>query len=234
MKPLVRWTIGGRVKDEGFLCLEKSIYFWKKIYGCYFDYIVCGNNSNILKKICKIKDVTFIDQNDFLPSLPFCPKDTFWKFCPPRLRLSNHEIIIDNDLLIYKESPTIKWFLSQTKNTITTAAHVAMHGCFSSILKKNKIKVNTGLVGFPPNFDFAKHLKRLFLIYPFNPRGHCDDQGAFLMVVKNNLKIIPMEEIYVCNPKKHFAKYKKGTCGVHFAGLNKGNAVYWNNFLKNS
>lgn len=231
MKPLVRWTIGGTVREESFLCLEKSIYLWKKLYGEYFNYAICCNNFGIFKRINKIKHVSIINQKNYLDKLPFYPKDTFWKFCPPRLSLSSHEIIIDNDLLIYNKSPTISWFLSRKKYAISTAAHKAMHGCFVSCLLKNNFKINTGLIGLPPNYDFNKELKKLFLTYPFTASGHCDDQGAFLMLTKKFLKIIPMEEIHVCNPNKSFAKYKKGSAGIHLAGLNTGAYSYVKNYL---
>lgn len=230
-KSIVRWTVGGLVEEDGFICLERSIYFWKKNYGEKFNYFICCNNKKILSKLQTIKGVNLIDQNDFVDSLPFCPKDTFWKFCPPRLDLKNHEIIIDNDLLVYKKSPTIDWFLSQNKKAITTAAHIPMHGCFKKPLKNTNLKINTGLLGLPPNFDLGAKLKNLFRLFPYDQNSHCDDQGAFLMICKKMLKIIPMEEIYVCNPNENFAKYKKGDCGIHFAGLNKGLSKYWNIFL---
>lgn len=167
IKPLVRWTIGGIVQEESFLCLEKSIYLWKKLYGEYFNYAICCSDIEIFKRINKIKNVSIINQKKYLKQLPFYPHDTFWKFCPPRLSLTTHEIIIDNDILLYEKSPTINWFLSQKKYAISTAAHKAMHGCFFSFLLKSNFKINTGLIGFPPDYDFEKELKKLFLVYPF-------------------------------------------------------------------
>lgn len=231
-KPLARWTIGGQIKEESFLCLERSIYLWKKKYGSKFEYAICANNEKILNKVQNIKDVKFINQIDFIESLPFYPKDTFWKFCPPRLNLDGHEIIIDNDLLMYEKSPTIDWFLSQSKSAISTESHAPMYGCFDKYLKNTNFKINTGLLGMPPNFDMGQKLKNLFVIYPYIQSDHCDDQGCFLMICKKIIKIIPIEEIYVCNPNKNFAIYKKGTCGTHFAGLNQGNLKYWNIFCK--
>lgn len=52
------------------------------------------------------------------------------------------------------------------------------------------------------------------------------------MLTKKILNIIPMEEIYVCNPNKSFAPYKKGQSGVHLAGLNTGSYSYCKNYFK--
>jgi hypothetical protein len=231
MKNIVRWTVGGSTTDSSIDCLEKSIYFWKKLYKNYFNYFIFCNNEKSIEKICHIKNVTIINQSYFLKDLFFSPNDTFWKFCPPRFCLDCHEIILDNDLIVYEQSPTINFFLKQKNKVVTTSAHVGNNGIFNEHLKKySNLKINTGLVGFPPNYNFTDDLKKLFSIYPYQLNHHCDDQGAFLFLTKNFLKIIPMEEIYVCNPRNYFSPFGKGTHGTHFAGLNQGFSEYWHKF----
>lgn len=221
VKPLVRWTIGGSVPEKGFKSLRRSIELWKRTYGDEFDYVLCHNIP------VENFGIETVDQCNFCNTLPYEPKDTFWKFCPPRMRPESHEIIIDNDLLVYNRCPTIDWFLSQTDQVISTAAHKAYHGCFEPYLFNCDIAINTGLVGFPPGYDFESDLKKLFVMYPLPIGNHCDDQGAFLMLTKRFLKVVPMDEIHVCNPDTDFATYKLGICGTHFAGLNQGHDQFW-------
>ena len=226
MKPLIRWT-SGNMSPEGVECLIHSVKEWTRLYGETFDKAVCFNGKLPIELFVLEDDVEFIDQSEYINSLPHKPFDTFWKFFPPRMRLDAYEIIIDNDVVIYDKPPAIDRFLNST-DVIVSSAHKHFYGQFSEVLDPG-ILINTGLIGLPPYFDLGLRLKRVFKLYPYiKLKEHCDDQGAFICATKGHLKNIPMEEIYVCKPGASFAPYKLGTHGTHFAGLNQGNSKYWN------
>lgn len=100
-KPIIRWTIGGNVSQHGIDCLGNSINCWKDLYGDSFDYFLCYNNIDVNKLNF---GVNLINQHEHLNSLSIQPNSTAWKLYPPRISLQSHEIFIDNDLIIYKNS----------------------------------------------------------------------------------------------------------------------------------
>lgn len=217
------------MSPPGLRCLEHSISKWIEVYGDYAERYICVNGV-CTSRFCHL-DATCIDQTQHVDTLPWEPHDTFWKFCPPRLRKESHEVIIDNDLVIYGRSPALEDFWTGD-HVIATAAHRACYGQFETLLKPGWL-VNTGLVGFPPGFDFGSMLHKMARIYPFlKLSNHCDDQGAFIYLTKDLLRIIPLEEITVCNPTVDYAPYRLGISGTHFAALNSGRDVYWERYLQ--
>jgi hypothetical protein len=223
------------MSSEGGKCLIHSIKEWTNTYKETFDKVVCFNGEcpeEFLSELASM-DVKCVDQTDYADSLSYSPYDTFWKFCPPRMRLNAHEIIVDNDLVIYKKLPDIEDFLN-SNHVMVSAAHKHFYGQFDDILESG-INVNTGLIGLPPCFDIERKLNMVFNLYPFlSLNNHCDDQGAFLCATKGRLKIIPMDHIYVCNPQANFAPYKLGIYGTHFAGLNQEFVEYWERYKNKS
>jgi len=230
MKPLIRWTAGS-MSPEGSHCLIHSIKKWTSIYKEAFDKVVCFNGECPTEFSSELSSmgVKCVNQMDYVDSLSYDPYDTFWKFCPPRMQLNSHEIIIDNDLVIYKKLPEIDNFIN-SDHVMVSAAHRHFYGQFEDVLDPG-ILANTGLIGLPPGFDLGERLKMAFKLYPFlKLKKHCDDQGAFICATKDRLKIIPMNHIYVCNPQVDFAEFDLGLYGTHFAGLNQGSTEYWDRY----
>lgn len=227
-KPIIRWT-AGKMSEEGCDCLIHSVKKWDEIYGDKFEKFICYKDK-IPKRISSLH-VNFLNQSNYTKNIPYYPHDTFWKFCPPRIDINTHEIIIDNDVVIYNKIPHIDDFI-KSNHILSSAGHRKFYGQFDEILK-NVPNINTGLIGFPPNFNFENALKKISYLYPFlSMKEHCDDQGVFMCVSKKNIKIIPMCDLYVCNPTMKFAPYKKGKYGTHFAGINQNKTDYWNKYIK--
>lgn len=211
---------------QGIECLVHSIEQWVRLFGDVFDRIVCFNGE--LPDELLGLNVEFIDQSKHLDSLPCTPCDTFWKFFPPRIRRESHELILDNDVVIYK-SNLIERFL-RSEELMVSQSHKHFYGRFHSVLEPG-ILVNTGFIGLPPGYDLQQKLSMVLKLYPFlYLTDHCDDQGAFICACRKQLKLVPMEELYVCNPRTDFAAYRLGTCGTHFAGLNLGSSQYWEQY----
>lgn len=232
MKPLIRWTIGNAA-EAGFEALKHSLSNWKRCYGDTFDMAVCYNgiSEKKLQSIADI-DVTFVDQTKYLNSIVMRPHGCTWKLFPPRLRPDSHEIFIDNDLIVYNRLPDIEKFLSGNYFCITQA-HMPFFGQYEG-LPGCDIAANTGLFGVPPSFDFAQEINMLLRTYPYLKwRDHSDDQGVVMVATRNLPRlIIPLTDIWVCNPCVNFAPYRTGFCGVHFASLNSGSVQFWERYKR--
>jgi len=228
MKPLARWTISKTCQD-GLDCLIYSINNWRLIYP-EFDIIVCHNNlSHKHLGYLRMVGVELIDQLMYTCSLRYPPFDTAWKLYPPRLRLGAHEIIIDNDLVIYKRCPIIDKFLESDKQFVITEAHKRYYGQFDNLIERSMPNTNSGFIGFPPGYDLQAALNGLFMVYP--KKGwltHFDEEGAVTFLMRRNLQLIPMQQVYACHPKLPFCK---GEYGCHFVALNGGFVDHWRHFL---
>jgi hypothetical protein len=239
-KPIIRWTIGD-VSDYGFLCLEKSVELMKRLLGSKCNYAICHNNlnENQLKKLPNV-DI-LINSKFYLNIYPVnVPKEKkynnssmFWKLYPARIRKECHEIIIDNDILIYKLPEKIIKFLN-SNHVILTESHTRS---YSGILKEiipYGFNINSGIIGLPPNYDFENDIKETIKNHKIKWEDHTSEQTLVAYILsKKNCEIINKKEIYI-NFDCHKEKIILGTCGVHMCGLNGTNKnEKWYKFIKN-
>lgn len=231
MVPIIRWTIT-QTNKLALHCLFESIKSWKSLYGESFEYYVCYNNVNeeILSYIKKL-NVNILDQYIYKSTLKIAPFDTAWKLYPPRIRLNSHEIFIDNDLIVYKHLPCVEEFLKSKDMFLITAAHGRFYGIWDFLVPKDFPNVNSGFFAIPPKFDLQKSINNAFTLFPDKTwQTHFDEEGIIAAIIKNkNRVIIPMDEIYVANPK--MSEYQLGKAGTHFAGLNSNNIKYFLQYL---
>lgn len=230
-KIIVRWNVGKTTK-EGFDCLKYSIKKFKHLYKDYnIEYFICFNDIE-KEKFSDFKDMNLINKKDFTKSLPIDPpKKTglpAWKLYPPRLDKDSHEIIIDNDLILFKKPEIIEEFFKSDDLIITTES---LKRSYSGKLKDvipNNFNINTGLICLPPKFDFKKKIIDCINEFNLDWKNHFDEQTclAYIFSKHKNLSIIKLTDIYVCH-----ADYKNSNCGFHFAGVNDGNKNYWEYFL---
>ena len=217
--------------SESFRCLKLSVKLFKKIYKDTFDYYVCHNNTNT-EQLFELKkmEVILIDQTMFQLDLLSAPYDTSWKLYPPRLNIEGHEIFIDNDLIIYKPIKEIDLLLKEDI-FFCSEAHIRCYGQFDKIIK-SRINLNTGFFGITPYYDLGTKINNLLKENNIKWRDHCDEEGALAyLFFQEKFNTIPMQELYVCNPKVNFAPFGLGEKGTHFAGLNSGGTKYWNKYL---
>ena len=226
---VVRWTVGP-CRRTGLVCLKKSVKSWISTFGVGDGLFVCHNGlSEVEISFLRDLDVELVDQSKTKHGIKVEAFDSAWKFYPPRLSLNDHEIFIDNDLIVYEKFGEMQDFLSRKNSAIVTSAHRAFFGNFPPA-RINPI--NTGFFGLPPGFDFGSKINCV-IGSGSGWRDHSDDQGVFCNAVESlNLIIIPLETIWVSNPNVDFAPYKEGASGVHFAGSNCGDYSFLKFFLK--
>lgn len=219
--PILRWTIGPS-SHAGFKALLRSVRLIKKIYP-NFELYICHNGLNTYEQnFLKGFRVNLIQQTN---GLNCSPSGVAWKLYPPRIDMTRHEIFVDNDLILHKPLEEIDWFLEQSNSFIVTEGLGRVFGNKESLIPKN-LRINSGLFGIPPNFDFAQKINEL-------SKGSCwedcfNEQGTVAAIVcQNDYKIIPLKTVAICNE----GRFKPGTHGTHFCGLNKGLFESWNKYL---
>lgn len=224
MKTIVRWTVGP-VSQQGFDCLKLSVKKLQKIIGKKALYVICHNNltTSEIEKLPKVD--CLIDQKEYAGTCP--PPNHFnpgWKLYPPRLDLNSQEILLDNDLIVYRLPSAVEKFLDGAEQIIVTEAfRRSYNGELEKEIPKS-FNINTGLLCLPPGFDFSKQLKP----YTSEWQNWFDEQTIIAHLLSREIsrvEVIPTEQVFVC-----FERFKKGTCGVHFVGLNQGNTQFWDQF----
>lgn len=225
MKPLIRWTIGP-VSTSGFEVLEASVSKIKDLYGNLFDYVICYNQINPTR--LKLLGVELFEQKE--NSLPIKPYSVAWKLYPPRLRLDSHEIIIDNDIILFKKLEEIDLFLESNKALI----YEGLNRKFTLGRYKLPIGVviNSGIYGLPPGFDFEKKVRAKLL----GDWEKCRDRESTFDEQGLVASILYYEDHILISQKKvpifQECPNKKAAYGFHFSGVNwKENYKYWQSYV---
>jgi hypothetical protein len=223
MKPILRWTITN-VHKLGFLVLKKSVESFSKLYKNSFEKVICFNNlSQENYKFLETLPVDrLVNQEDHKNDLPIeAPKfyNPAWKIYPPRLNLDVQEIILDNDIILYKKIPELE------KNIliVTEAIQRSYSGPLKSFVKN---KINSGLISMPPGFDLKSKIITTFQKFPYQWKDYFDEQTLIAYIAEQEEhEILSLDKIYVC-----CGDYKIGQYGMHFVGINGGNSTCWNMF----
>jgi hypothetical protein len=228
VKPIVRWT-AGKCTDNSIRCLQISIKNFHRIYGKDFDLVVLTRSENIPQfdeaRVVKQKPNVLVSCDTNGPQ---------WKITPSRLNKNTHELFIDNDLVIYRRSNLIEKFFSEKDMFIATEGLRRRFGSYDSLIPCH-LKINTGLFGIPPGFDFDSELRNNFQGVWSN---WFDEQGLVSSIlVKNKLNVIPFDDISVCvfgkdENEEEIVQTKFGRHGSHFIGLNQGNSFCFDQFIK--
>lgn len=235
MKPIIRWTIG-HAKPSGFKVLQTSVQLINKLYKNQFDYFVLYNGPNPLDYV-KTLEADVLDASKYSGLLPIPPCSSKWKLYPPRLNSDVHEIVMDNDVVIYNKLPHIDKFLNS--QDFLVADGLTRRGLGRTFAKQVPVgkRLNSGIYGIPPNFDLQEALtKKITDLKLKGWTGWFDDQGilAAIMLNKKYIQIRP-KDISIIPTKRligRSAKYLKGKYGMHFCGINRGHTEYYDRFLK--
>lgn len=243
-KPIFRWTIGDCLQ-QGLDILVESIHRTTKALGIdNFDWVVCYNglNKTTLQSIQNNignKPVQFIAQ-----SWATCPIDdncqtprrqdgsfewngtrcggTLWKVCPPRLRMETHEIVMDNDIVLLKKFPQIDEFLKSNKVLILEEP-IRFYGRYDCLFPKDDICLNSGLMGFPPGYDYGKAILETWQRYgSYNNLSQADEQGLLTYTLNQQESIRISKDQMVEVLHRDFKTQITGREeGIHFTQSNR-------------
>ncbi len=217
-KPLFRFTVGATTQ-QGLDILEESVFRTMRALGeTNWDWMICYNNLNstqqeFLKYIVQGRPISLYPQ-----SWTSCPVDdhiwspvkpdgsievdgsncggTMWKVCPARLRYDSHEIIMDNDIIILKQLPQIEQFLSSIKRTLILEEPIRYYGRYANLISFDD-RMNSGIIGLPPNYDFGKEIRKSWEENSKHTRiTQEDEQGLLTYTLQKQPNIrIPKEDV---------------------------------------
>jgi hypothetical protein len=220
-KPLIRITLGD-VSQDGLDLLKLSVKKLKKLYSeC--DVYVCYNT--IKKEKLENIDCDLICCEN-TKDVEYAPYKEMWKMYPPRLRIDSHEIVIDNDLLIFSRIKEIDNFFNGN-HAVLLRGKARSYGKYEHLVPM-PYAFNSGFYGMPPYFDFSEKIKEACKNDLFRKwENWCDDQGVIAYALTSiEFKIIEPNVIINSFPDED--KILTETInGVHFIGLNRGLRKNW-------
>jgi len=242
-RALVRWTIGGTkaraLSAQALDLLDVSIGFGKLVMERAFssvDFLVCHNNLTLsiltdLKRIAKKHEVEFMDVSTQLPRnlINHDVKNSWWKYAPPRIDLDAFEMMMDNDVVLWRLPRTLRKAWENNAMVALTDAAGRYYGDYSALLDRIDpgLKLNAGLVGLPPGLEVD--LSKMEAM-PLTDFFHTEQGFTAMNFVQFNgpKLLIPLSEIQqlMVNriaPDILMTDY----AGGHFCGCSYGHFDYW-------
>lgn len=213
VRPLCRWTVGP-THSRGLDILRQSVKNFRMLYP-EFDLKICYNQ---IDKIDMDMDIELYHQSgielDISPIYGDAWNGPCWKLYPPRMRIESHELVIDNDLVIYKRIPEIDLFLQSNNRALILEARYRNYGQFGHLV--GDLKLNSGLYGMPPYYDLEHQIQQMD-IDKWAIRG--DDQGLLAANLQNVDPIIITTQRIMPLDDKHDLLIS-GIGGAHFIHAN--------------
>ena len=231
-KTLVRWHIGDPPRI-GWRILEESIRQIQNLYP-EFDCMVCKNGperNEFFEAAFSNKSLQLVRQDSKHANGFFNFSAEDWKLCPPRMRVGAHEIIIDNDVVITERLPSLENFLSSNQPLCleASAANQWIRKSYGQFNEKipDGVKINSGLYGFPPGFDFRQKLLDLWGGMEKDWSSRYDEKGSVAAVIGcEDHILIPITEVL---PLGQGAEFRKGPA-YHFLNANRGKSKAWEGY----
>lgn len=244
-KPLFRWSCGP-CRKQGLSILAESIKKTTQTLGIdNFDWLICYNglnqeNIDFIKKSIGDLPVEMFAQNwadcpvDDVPSSPIREDGTYewngnkcggtlWKVCPARIRMESHEIVMDNDIVLLKKFPQIDEFLSSNKALILEEP-IRFYGRYNYLFPSSQTTfLNSGLMGFPPYYDFAQEIRKVWEENGFYKNiSQADEQGLLTYTLDKLPSIrIKKEQMHEILAKDYNAVITGEEEGIHFTQANR-------------
>ena len=224
-RKIIRWTLGD-VHEDGLECLRVSIRFAKRIYPECERFVLHNTISHgRLRGI----DANLVEQRHN-EEVEYQPWREMWKLYPPRLDTGSHELVLDNDVIIWRRVPQLDEFWSGD-HSVLLAGKARKYGKYDGLVPAGYV-INSGFYGMPPGFDFASGIRdavkrdvsRKWEMW-------CDDQGIVACcLTKENHVVVGPNTILNYFPEDRF-ELSYGLCGVHFQGMNRGLRGNWRKLL---
>lgn len=236
---IIRWTFGETTarptSPQAINMLRTSVKLAKRLFPSA-SLFICHNNLSLemAKKVLSIgrrNGVELIDVTRMLPkNLRKCQKkNSWWKYALPRMDHNRYEILVDNDVVLWKIPPTVLRGIRDGALVALTDAGGRFYGDLSDKIREAdpELTLNAGLLGMPPgfcpNFDL---LEGVTLRDWFH-----SEQGftAMNFILHQGPKyLVPLDEVQQLNihripPEELLSSYSGG----HFCGCLYGHYDFW-------
>ncbi|MDB6124120.1 MAG: hypothetical protein JWQ71_3113 [Pedosphaera sp.] len=228
-KIAIRWTIGD-VSTRGFEALRLSIWGAWKLFGPEATYVVCFNSISLELAKVRTGDVpkSVLWHESTANQLPQFLKSHLdrdmsegvsWKFAPLRLFPDRHELVLDNDCILWDVPLAIQDWLEGDKVCVLAEDVRSCFGHFAAHCGEEPR--NSGIRGLPPRFDLEGVIRRILEQQPVMLRSELDEQGLQVAALSHETSplVVTIDEVSICSPfPPHLPSL--GRCGAHFVGLN--------------
>lgn len=230
--PTIRWNIGD-VHNDGISCLNLATRSSRKLSN-RFNRVAVANTINFKSDIPVIN-------SEWLEKFNIIPNRTkmLWKWCSPRLNIHSHEIIFDNDVVMFNHHEAIEAAISSDAPTIGRGWR-HLYGSVSSYVSA-EYPICAGIVILPPGYDIAERLLDNWLKLGKPPLSDpLDEQGLVAYTLLQDGASVLDEGVipnlvYNQRTMKEITNYTitGNECGYHFIGANRGTNLFLGDFLRN-
>ncbi len=224
----IRWTIGD-VNPRGFAALRLSVWGAWRLFGASARYRIHLNTLRVDQALaCTGELPTAVEWEEVRPELPACltehldrgmAEGVAWKLVPLRAFPDDHELALDNDVVLWDIPPAMADWLDGRTRFLLAEDVRASFGQFADLCGDRPL--NTGVRGLPPGFDLGAALAGVLARRPILLSSELDEQGLQVaaLLAAGSTGVVPVEDVTICSPfPPHLAHL--GRAGAHFVGLN--------------
>jgi hypothetical protein len=245
VKPLFRWTVGNCLQ-QGLDILAESVKRTMRALGAEeWDWAICYNGINreqleFLQKMIGDRPVKLIAQ-----SWATCPVDddvqtprrrdgsfewngtrcggTMWKVCPARMRMESHEVVMDNDIVLLSKFSQFEEFLNSNDKVLLLEEPIRFYGRYDCLFGGSESFLNSGLMGFPPGYDFGVEIAKNWKKYgSYRQLTQADEQGLLTYTLNQQSSVkISKEQMLELLHRDFGAALTGREEGIHFTQSNR-------------
>lgn len=224
----IRWTIGD-VAPRGFSALQASAWGAWKLFGPQARYRVYVNTIAVADARALSgampPAVEWCAAHAGLPAWlarvvdPGMAEGVAWKFVPARAFPDDHELALDNDVVLWGIPPAIRDWLDGRARFVLGEDVRACFGKFAELCGTRPL--NSGVRGLPPGFDVEAALSAVLAKRPGILASELDEQGLQIaaLLAAGPTAVVDLEDVTICSPFPPHLPHL-GRAGAHFVGLN--------------
>ena len=224
----IRWTIGD-VNPRGFAALRLSAWGAWRLFGASARYWIGVNTIGVAAARARTGDVpAAVEWEAVARRVPAClalhlgagmAEGVAWKLVPPRRFPDDHELALDNDVVLWDVPRGLDDWLAGRAPLLLAEDVRACFGRFAAVCGPRPL--NTGVRGLPPGFSLDAALGRMLDAHPGPLASELDEQGLQVAALRasGDVAVVEVADVTICSPFPPHLPYL-GRAGAHFVGLN--------------
>lgn len=224
----IRWTIGD-VASRGFAALHASAWGAWKLFGDAARYRVYVNTLSPEEARARCGEMPgpleWCAASSALPAWlsrvvdPAMAEGVAWKLVPARAFPDDHELSLDNDVVLWDVPRAIRDWLEGGARFVLAEDVRACFGRFAALCGARPL--NSGIRGLPPGFDVEAALCGALARLPGMLMSELDEQGLQVAALQaaGPVAVVELDEVTICSPFPPHLPHL-GRAGAHFVGLN--------------
>lgn len=226
----IRWTIGD-VSERGFEALRLSLWGAWRIFGASVAYRVLVNTIAVADARARTGlHPPAIDWQAADQLMPGWLRERFldagfaggmaWKLAPIRCFPDDHELSLDNDVILWAQPDAIADWLADDHATLVAEDVAPSFGQFAE--RCGPAPRNAGIRGLPPGFDLEASMQAVLDEHPAALKLEPDDEQGLQVAAlyrDGEPKLVRVADVTICSPFPPHLPHV-GRCGAHFVGLN--------------